>query len=256
MSLVKKFFFSVPFIIAFLFYCLFIRQFLENPNLLFGIDMQTILLFIWTAIAALFTGLFFSIFVTISQDKKIIASSLPAILLSSYLLLPDSSRLIVTIGSFFLFVLVYLSLQHTLNSYISFSPSALLSPSINWIVTFLFLLGSIAFYISFGQIIQKQGFSLPQPIFDAIGKSIPQDQFNTQQLIQSQIKQQTENFIKPFQSFLSGFFAVLFFLSLRSLASLLGIFLGPLINLVFWILDKTKFTTYTTESRPVQKLVV
>lgn len=264
MPFVKKFFFSVPFILTFLVYCLTLRRFLDNPHLLFGIDMQTFLLFVWVVFSVLLTGLFFSLFVTISQDKKIAASSLPAILLCSYLLLPDSSRLIVAIGSFFIFILEYLFIKHTLNTYLSFRPGTLLPPHINRIATFLLLFGSFAFYLSFQQSIQKQGFSLPQPIFDAIYKAIPQDQFsgligktvNPQQFIQSQIQQQVNNLIKPFEPFLPILFAVLFFFNLRFLAAILGLLLGPLINLVFLILDKTKFTTYTTENRPVRKLVV
>ncbi len=117
MPLVKKFLFSIPFVVSFIGYCLLLNKFLANPNLLFGIDTQTILLFVWIVVAALCTGIFFSLFVTISQDRKIILVSLPAILLSSFLLLPDNSSLVFTIGSFFLFFLVSLSLQHTLNTY-------------------------------------------------------------------------------------------------------------------------------------------
>ena len=290
MQLAKKLVFSLPFVISFIGYCIFLHQFLENPNLLFGIDIQTILLSAWVVITAILTGFFFSLFITISQDKKIVLCPIPAILLSSFLLLPESSRLIITISLCFLFLFIFLSLRHTLNTYISFTPQTLLLSHIKHVATFLFILGSLAFYLSFQQQIQKQGFLLPQPIFDAILKTVPQAQFlnltgeqsdspknikqiknnpellkqfgltedmlNPKQLTQSQLQQQTTNLLKPYESFLPIIFSALFFFSLHSLASIFSIFLGPLISLVFWILDKTKFTTYTTEARQVRKLVV
>lgn len=300
MRLVKKIFFSIPFVIGFISYCLFLNKFLENPNLLFSIDSQTILLSIYIIITALCTGFFFALFITMSQDIKIIIGSFPAVLLTSYLLLPESSRVIIAIGSCILFLLVSLSLKHSLNSYLSFTPNTLLSPYIKRVVTFLFLFGSIALYLSINQDIQQQGFSIPQTLIDTITKTIPQQQssniideqlisseqieqlqnnpdllkqfgltkeklnqivpkgetINPQQLIKSQIKQQIENFIKPFESFIPIIFAMIFFFNLRFVTSIFEIFLGPLISLVFLILDKTKFTDYTTETRLVRKLIV
>lgn len=300
MLLVKKVFFSLPFALSFVACCLFIKPFLNDPNLLFSFDAQILLLYIWIVIAVIFSAIFFSIFVTLSQDIKIVLCPLPAVMLSAYLLLPNSPGLVFAIGSCLIFLLHFASLQHTLSTYITFVPETLLSPTIGRTITLLFLLASITLYLSSQEIITTRGFSLPQSLFDTILKAIPQDQLTTlspqqtitpeqisqlkqnpellqqfglssdmldqftktdtknatQQLMQSQIKKQTDGIIKPYEKFLAPLFGILFFFSLRFFATFLGVFIGPILRLVFYILDQTKFTRYTTETRQIQKLVV
>lgn len=300
MLLAKKLFFSLPFAISFLACCLLIKPFLKDPNLLFSLDLQVLLLYIWIVIAVMFSAIFFSIFVTLCQDIKIVLCPLPAVMLSAYLLLPNSPGLVFGIGSCLIFLLHFASLQHTLTTYITFTPETLLLPTIGRTTTLLFLLASITLYLSSQEIIATRGFSLPQSLFDTILRAIPQDQLPTfspqqavtpeqinqlkqnpellqqfglssdmldqftktdtknatQQLMQSQIKKQTDTLIKPYEKFLAPFFGILFFFSLRFFATFLGVFVGPLLRLVFLILDRTKFTHYTTETRQIQKLVI
>lgn len=299
MLLAKKLFFSLPFALAFLAFCLFIKPFLQDPNLLFSLDIQILLLYVWIVVAAISTAIFFSVFVALNQDIKIILCPFPAIILSTYLLLPNSPGLVFAIGSCVIFFFMYISLQHTLDTYITFAPDVLLTPAIGKTVTFLFLLVSFSFYLSSQESIQTHGFSLPQSLFDAVTQAIPQDQLpnlpssqaitpeqisqlkqnpqllqqfglspdtldqftktgtgNTaQQLVQSQIKKQVSDIIKPYEGFIAPLFGVFFFFTLRFFATFLGFFVGPLLRLLFWALDRTKFTYYIIETRQVQKLV-
>lgn len=85
----------------------------------------------------------------------------------------------------------------------------------------------------------------------AIG--VPNTNFND--LIKQTVKDQFQNMIKPYQSFIPAVLAFFLFITLHSLTSLLSIFLSPLIWLTFLILEKTKFITFTTETREVKKMV-
>jgi len=75
-------------------------------------------------------------------------------------------------------------------------------------------------------------------------------------LIKTAVKSQLQTMLKPYQSFIPGILALLFFVSLTSFVSLLGILLHFLIPLSFWLMEKTGFVTFTTEQRTVKKLVV
>lgn len=78
----------------------------------------------------------------------------------------------------------------------------------------------------------------------------------TAQMIKPLIKDQLQGIIKPYQNIIPGLLALLVFLTLQSLVSILGIFLSPLILMIFYILEKTKFIRFETEMREVKKLVV
>ncbi len=75
-------------------------------------------------------------------------------------------------------------------------------------------------------------------------------------LLKKTIKDQFQTILKPFQSFIPAILALLFFFSLQAFVAILSIFLSPLIWLIFYVLEKTKFITFTTEMREVKKMVI
>lgn len=75
-------------------------------------------------------------------------------------------------------------------------------------------------------------------------------------LIKQTVKDQIQGFIKPYLSFIPAILAVLLFLTLQSLTSILNLLVYPLLWLTFLILEKTGFIRFTTEMRPVKKLIV
>jgi len=75
-------------------------------------------------------------------------------------------------------------------------------------------------------------------------------------MIKGLIQTQIQGFIKPYEYLVPIFLAGLFFVTMQSLFSILGIFFTPLIALTFWILTKTGFIHFETEMREVKKLVV
>ncbi len=75
-------------------------------------------------------------------------------------------------------------------------------------------------------------------------------------LIKQTVKDQVQGFIKPYLNFIPAILAVLLFLTLQSLTSILNLLIYPLLWLTFLILEKTGFTKFEVEMRQVKKLVV
>ncbi len=74
--------------------------------------------------------------------------------------------------------------------------------------------------------------------------------------IKQTVKDQIQNFIKPYQAFIPAGLAILLFLTLQSLTSILNLLIYPLLWLIFFILEKTGFVKFEIEQRPVKKLVI
>lgn len=75
-------------------------------------------------------------------------------------------------------------------------------------------------------------------------------------LIKQTIKDQMQDLLNPYISFIPAILALLLFFTLISIVSLLNILIYPLIWLTFLILEKTGFTKFTIEMREVKKMVV
>lgn len=74
--------------------------------------------------------------------------------------------------------------------------------------------------------------------------------------IKQTIKDQIQNFVKPYIDFIPAFLTILLFLILQSITSVINLLVYPLLWLTFLILEKTGFTRFETEQRTVKKLVV
>lgn len=74
--------------------------------------------------------------------------------------------------------------------------------------------------------------------------------------IKQTVKSQIQEFIKPYLNFIPAILALLLFLTFQSLVAFLNILIYPLLWLTFLILEKTGFTRFEIEQRPVKKLVV
>lgn len=78
----------------------------------------------------------------------------------------------------------------------------------------------------------------------------------TNDLVKQTVKDQIENFIKPFINFIPGLLTILLFFTLQSLTSILNLLIYPLLWLIFFIMEKTGFVKFEIEQRQVKKLVV
>jgi hypothetical protein len=74
--------------------------------------------------------------------------------------------------------------------------------------------------------------------------------------IKKLINDQVQTIIQPYMSFIPYVLAGLFFITLYSLVGLVLLFTGPILSLTFWLLEKTEFIHFTTETREIQKMVV
>lgn len=75
-------------------------------------------------------------------------------------------------------------------------------------------------------------------------------------LIKKTIKDSLQSFIKPYLGIIPAVLAVLLFFSLQFFTSLINLLIYPVMWLTFFILEKTKFITFTQELRPVKKMVI
>lgn len=75
-------------------------------------------------------------------------------------------------------------------------------------------------------------------------------------LIKQTVKDQIQNFIKPYINFIPAVLTLLLFLTLQSLVSIINLLVYPLLWLTFLILEKTGFIKFETEQRTVRKMVV
>lgn len=82
----------------------------------------------------------------------------------------------------------------------------------------------------------------------------PQDLTND--LIKTAVKDQIQNFINPFIGFIPAVLALLLFFTLQSITSMINLLSYPLLWGIFSILEKSGFIKFTTEMRPVRKMVI
>ncbi|MDO8576809.1 MAG: hypothetical protein Q7R82_00550 [Candidatus Daviesbacteria bacterium] len=106
------------------------------------------------------------------------------------------------------------------------------------------------------ELVRQSG--LDPKILDTLNqpKSAKAPQILTQDLIKQTIKDQIQNFIKPYINFIPAILAVLLFLTLQSFVAMINLLIYPLLWLTFYILEKTGFVKFEVEQRPVKKLVV
>ncbi len=257
MVIFKKLIFAFPFLIAFIGSCLTLKSFLVEPTLILGISQPALQQMVLFCTCIILTGLFFILFATLAQEWKFVFAIIPATTITSILFLPSSSNFIFAVLCFLAFGLLYLLLQSKLNAYLTFNPNTLLAPSITQTVTLLLFVSSVVFYVVVSESIKQQGFKIPSSLIDSVIQFIPNQSLPLpQNLIKATIETQVQSFLKPYLSFVPFILTVLFFITMKSFSSLLSLFLHPLLWSIFWVLNKTKFTSYVVEMREVKKLVV
>src|SRR3990172_10609958 len=71
----------------------------------------------------------------------------------------------------------------------------------------------------------------------------------TNELIKQTVKDQVQNFIKPYLNFIPAGLAILLFFTFHAFISIANLLISPLLWLIFLILEKTGFTKFTVEQR-------
>ena len=73
--------------------------------------------------------------------------------------------------------------------------------------------------------------------------------------IHQTVRDQFDNLLKPYLGFIPGLLAILFYFSLSSISGLLMWLGGPILWLLFFVLEKTGVISFKTETKEVQMLV-
>lgn len=311
MVYVKKYLFAPLFLAVLAAACFSIIPFWGSTSIIFSLGLDTFLQLVILCGLVLAASLSFVLFATFASDLTLI---LPIVLVAG--LIPIALiayPLGLILGGGFILVLTanFLILNKSLNSYLTFQPAQILSPSVKNLTTFLIIVISFVYFLSINAQIKKEGFQIPDSLIETALKlsqpespPTPNKQINSQlsitraqiseqdiaelrknpellkqygiepnqldllnqtpeqitpvdqNLLKDTLKKQFQGIISPYQDFIAPVIAVLLFFTLSSIAAILGILLSPLIWLIFFILEKTGFLKFTTETRPVKKMVI
>lgn len=175
MAIVKKLIFAPLFLLFFILLVYQLTPFLSSYDFIFAFSVNNLIQLI--IIAALFSisGLLFSVFVTLAADWKLV---LPVSLLSALipmLFLDPALTIVFAVAIFISFLLIFLSLETALKSYLTFKPEVLLGPSIRRLASLLVLAFCLIFFLSTSKIVAEKGFQIPDSLIDTALKMTPLD---------------------------------------------------------------------------------
>ena len=189
----KKLIFAPFFIIVFAILIWQLPDHLNSYDLILSFSLNNILVLISLSALILFTSLLFVLFAALANDWKLI---IPAAILSAIIpmfFLNQAMGLIMAVSILASLLIIYVSLENSLKTYVNFAPAPLFGPSIRHLSTLLIIIISFTYFLLINQKIQTEGFQIPDQLIDESLKLIPQPRFNRgqQQLPVTQAPQTT-----------------------------------------------------------------
>ena len=259
MATIKKLIFAPLFIIVFILLIYQLSPILKTYDLIFSLSPNILIQLITLSALISLSSLLFILFSTLALDWKLV---LPVIILAAILpilFLDKTLAIICAVAILVSLLMSFLFLENTLKTYLTFQPNSLFGPSIRHLSSLLILVIAITYFLAISKVVNQNGFQIPDSLIDTALKFTPQSQNApqdlTNNLLKQTIKNQFQTFIKPYANFIPAILALLLFLTLQSLTSLINLFIYPLIWVTFYILEKSGFIKFTEEMRPVKKLV-
>lgn len=261
----KKLIFAPVFLIVFAIFIYQLSFILKSYDFVVSLSINTLIQLIILSALIFLSSFTFVLFATFAFNWKLI---LPVGILTPlvpFAFWDMSLSAVFAVGISVSLLLTYLTLDNTLKSYLSFNPTALLGPSVRHLSGFLILSFCLVYFLSASKIIAQNGLQIPDSLIDTALKfssptspnspdlpqlSIPPD------LLKQTVKDQLQGLIKPYQGFVPATLAVMLFLTLQSLTSILNLLIYPLLWIIFYILEKTGFIKFVVEQRPVKKMLV
>lgn len=271
MVTLKKLIFAPLFIIAFALFIYQLNPLFSSYDIIFSLSLNTLIQFIILSSLMLLASFLFILFASLSQNWKFTLPVGGVAALIPLVLTPQPLSIILVIGTFISILLSYLTLENKLKTYLTFEANSLLGPSIRHLAGLLVLVVALTFFLSINKTIQQNGFQIPDALIDTAlkfagpqpGGTVEQQQITQSSLTKEQsdlikqtVKDQLNNIIKPYLGAVPAVLAVILFLTLQSLTSLLGLLIYPLLWIIFYILEKSGYIKFTVEQRPVKKMVV
>ncbi len=277
MVMLKKLVFAPAFLIVFGLLIYRLLPTIKSYDFIFSLSLSTLIGLANISLLILLSSLLFIVLATIAQDWRI---SIPVAVAGSaipFLFVDSSLAVIFATGIFLSFLLSNLNIDVTLKSYLNFQPSNLLGPPVKHLSGLLILAICIVYFFSASKMIAQNGFQIPDSLIDTTlnlsTSSLPNIQTEQANLpeqaglpqspanlatdsLKQIVKDQIQNFIKPYTSFIPAGLAVLLFFTLQFFTSIINIFISPLLWLTFLILEKVGFIKFEVEQRTVRKMVV
>lgn len=301
MLIFKKLLFGVFFYLSLYLYLYFGNNLVQKGVLQFSLNLNSYLPYLFPILFAYLSGLFFSIFLTLSQDFKL---SIPVIFLSGIFVFLSSSfpqNLMLTAIYLLFSLILFFFLERSLKSYLNFNPTLLLASTVKNFSNLLILILSINFFLNLTLDSKTKPFQVPDELIEtALSFSPRSDSPNTTQdqikqlkgnpallnqfgidpkavdqlvvpgsskfennesiqsskLLKETLKSQINKLLEPYQKFIPLILSLILFFTLLSLNSIISLFLPGSLTLIFFILEKVKFTKFIVETRQVKKLIV
>lgn len=181
MDIVRKLFFAPFFMLSLVLMLILADGLMIDPlGILFGFNAENAWSLLYLVSALLFTSFFYILFVSLSNDWRIV---LPVGIIAALIplgLLPNINLgLYMTTGVLTGALICFFVQQQKMQNYITFSATSLLQPQIKLMNLFLVITLSVGFYFSADAYIKEKGFSIPDPLIEAaISMSGQQNQIN------------------------------------------------------------------------------
>lgn len=187
MLIFKKLAFAPLFLISFATLIYQLTFLLASYDFIFSLSVSTLIQLIMIAILTSISGLFFSIFVTLAADWRLILGVGISAALMPLLFLDINLAFVFIVGVLVSLLLTYLSLNTALKSYLTFKPEALLGPAIRHLSGLLILAFCLIFFLSTNKIIAQNGFQIPDSLIDTALKMTPLETITEQNSPASQL---------------------------------------------------------------------
>jgi hypothetical protein len=177
----KKLLFTIPFLLLFYGFIYQLNFIFKDIYFVFDFGMVTFIKLVTIILLAVLANLFFSIFVTLAVDPKLIIPIIILAAIAPFIFLPSPYGLILALGSLATFGFGFISINNKLATYFDFNPSKLLNPSIKTLTFFLILFCTIIFYFYSLSIIKEKPFQIPDSLIDSLITLTQQNQNESSQ---------------------------------------------------------------------------
>ena len=259
MIMLKKLIFAPLFAVAFIILIYNINPLLKSYDFIFALSTDTLTTLIMISSLISLSSFLFVLFTSIALEWKIVVPLVIISCLFPLIFLEPALALVLGVGILVSLLLTVLSLDTTLKRYLNFQPSSLLGPPIRNLCGLLILSFCVVYFLTTHKIVAQEGFQIPDSIIDtALKFASPQGETTLapQNLLKQAVKDQLQSFLKPYLGFIPAGLAILLFLTLQSLTSMINLLIYPLLWGTFYVLEKTGFVKFTTEMRTVKKMVL
>lgn len=260
MLLVKKLILAPFFAVACILLIYKINPLLKSYDFIFSLSIDTLITLIIISALISLSSFLFVLFTSIALDWKIVLPLAAISCLFPVIFLEPGLALVLGVGILVSLLLTFLSLDTTLKSYLNFQPSSLLGPPIRNLCGLLILSFCLVYFLATSKIVAANGFQIPDSLIEQAltitGQtqiSIPPEQL---EILKQAVKDQLQSFLKPYLGFIPTGLAILLFLTLQSITSIVNLLIYPLLWVTFYVLEKSGFVKFTVEQRPVKKMVV